>query len=84
MGSREGAHGAGGQADAHRAGRRRQGAPGGAENVITVTAQPVGGEPYQLTFNQYIYPSAPFSEGEDVTVKVAPDDPNEVMIWGKG
>ena len=35
--------------------------PGGAENVITVTAQPAGGEARQLTFNQYIYPAAPFA-----------------------
>lgn len=34
--------------------------------------------------NQYISPPAPFAEGEDVTLKVAPDDPNEVMIFGKG
>jgi hypothetical protein len=58
--------------------------PGGAENVITATVKPTGGTPYEVTFNQYIYPSAPFSEGEDVTVRVDPDDPNSVMIWGKG
>jgi hypothetical protein len=56
--------------------------PGGAENVITVTT--TGAESRQITFNQYIYPSAPFSAGEDVTVRVDPDDPNSVMIWGKG
>jgi hypothetical protein len=58
--------------------------PGGAENVIELTVSPPGGEPYKVTMNQYIYPSAPFSAGEDVTVKVDPDDPNSVMIWGKG
>jgi hypothetical protein len=57
--------------------------PGGAENVITATAQPAGGEPYQVTFNQYIYPSAPFSEGDEVTLKVDPDDPGAAMIFGK-
>jgi hypothetical protein len=57
--------------------------PGGAENVITVTVKPPAGEAYEVTFNQYIYPSAPFSAGEDITVKVDPDDPNVVMIWGK-
>ena len=36
-----------------------------------------------MTFNQYIYPSAPFSAGEDVVVRVDPDDPNVVMLWGK-
>jgi len=57
--------------------------PGGAENVIEITVSPAGGTPYSVTTNQYIYPSAPFSAGEDVTVKVDPDDPNSVMIWGK-
>jgi hypothetical protein len=33
--------------------------------------------------NQYIYPSAPFGAGEDVTVRVDPDDPSSVMLWGK-
>ena len=59
-------------------------APGGAENVITATAHPAGGDPYQLTFNQYIYPSAPFAVGDSVTLKVDPDDPNAAMIFGKG
>jgi hypothetical protein len=58
--------------------------PGGTEHVIVLTVTPAGGSPYQVTMNQYIYPSAPFAVGEDVTVKVAPDDPNEVMIFGKG
>jgi hypothetical protein len=58
--------------------------PGGTEHAIEVTVTPAGGEPYQVTFNQYVYPSAPFSAGEDVIVRVAPDDPNTVMLWGKG
>jgi hypothetical protein len=57
--------------------------PGGAENEITATVTPAGGEAYTVTFNQYIYPSAPFAAGDAVTLKVAPDDPNEVMIFGK-
>jgi len=57
--------------------------PGGTEHVITATVTPATGDPYQVTFNQYIYPSAPFSAGEDVMVKVAPDDPDTVMLWGK-
>src|SRR5690349_18857645 len=55
--------------------------PGGTEHVIEVTVSPPGGAPYQATFNQYIYPSAPFSAGEDVTVRVDPDDPNAMMLW---
>ncbi len=57
--------------------------PGGAENNIAATVKPPGGEAYEVSFNQYVYPSAPFAAGEDVTVKVDPDDPNSVMIWGK-
>ena len=58
--------------------------PGGAEQVIELTVKPSDGEPYAVTMNQYIYPSAPFSAGEDVTVRVDPDDPQSVMLWGKG
>ena len=56
----------------------------GAEYMITLTVKPAGGDPYEVTTNQYMYPSAPFSEGEDVTVKVDPSDSNVVMIFGKG
>jgi len=35
-----------------------------------------------VTTNQYIYPSNPFSAGENVTVKVDPDDRKVVMIFG--
>jgi hypothetical protein len=56
--------------------------PGGTEYNITLTVSPVGGDAYQLTTNQYIYPSNPFTEGENVTVKVDPDDANTVMIYG--
>jgi hypothetical protein len=55
--------------------------PGGTEYNIVLTVSPVGGEPYQTTINQYIYPSNPFSEGESVTVKVDPDDVNVAMIF---
>lgn len=58
--------------------------PGGTEHTITLTVKPAGGDPYQVETNQYIYPSSPFSEGEDVTVKVDPNDPNVVMIFGRG
>lgn len=57
--------------------------PGGAENIINLTVHPTGAEPYQLTINQYIYPSAPFSTGDSVTLKVDPADPNVAMIFGK-
>ena len=57
--------------------------PGGTEHVIEATIRPAGGAEYTVSFNQYIYPSAPFSAGEDVIVRVDPDDPNTVMLWGK-
>jgi hypothetical protein len=57
--------------------------PGGTEYVIALTIKPAAGEAYQATINQYIYPSAPFSAGEDVTVKVDPDDAAVAMIFGK-
>jgi hypothetical protein len=57
--------------------------PGGTEHVIDLTVMPAEGASYKVTMNQYIYPSAPFSEGEDVTVRVDPEDPYVVMIWGK-
>ena len=57
--------------------------PGGTEHIINLTVTPAGGEPYQVTINQYIYPTAPFAAGDDVTVKVDPSDPNAAMIFGK-
>ena len=57
--------------------------PGGTEHMITLTITPAGDAPYQATINQYIYPSAPFATGDDVTVKVDPSDPNVAMIFGK-
>ena len=59
-------------------------APGGTEYTIQLTVSPAGGSPYEVTTNQYIYPSAPYSEGDGVKLKVDPADPNTVMIFGKG
>jgi len=56
--------------------------PGGTEYNIALTISPAGGTAYQATINQYIYPSNPFTEGEDVKVKVDPDDPNVAMLFG--
>ncbi len=55
--------------------------PGGTEYDIALTVSPAGGEPYQVTMNQYVYPKNPFTEGENVIVKVDPDDPNVAMIF---
>jgi hypothetical protein len=56
--------------------------PGGTEYMIALTVNPASGEPYQVTINQYVYPSNPFSEGQDVRVKVDPEDSTSVMIFG--
>jgi hypothetical protein len=56
--------------------------PGGTEHMITLTVKPAAGDPYEATINQYVYPSAPFSPGQDVTVKVDPEDPQSLMIFG--
>ena len=37
----------------------------------------------EVTTNQYVYPSSPFAQGDDVKLKVDPADPNIVMIFGK-
>jgi hypothetical protein len=55
---------------------------GGTEYMIRLTVSPAGGDAYAVTTNQYVYPSAPLSEGQDVTVKVDPDDRDVVMIFG--
>ena len=56
--------------------------PGGTEYNISLTISPAGGEAYQATINQYIYPSNPFQTGEDVKVKVDPEDRNVAMLFG--
>src|SRR5947209_3282272 len=56
--------------------------PGGTEYDITLTITPAGAEAYEVTTNQYIYPSNPFIAGENVTLKIDPDDRNVVMIIG--
>jgi hypothetical protein len=56
--------------------------PGGTEYNIALTISPTAGEAYPVTINQYVYPSNPFREGEDVKVKVDPDDPATAMIFG--
>jgi hypothetical protein len=55
--------------------------PGGTEYNISLTITPQGGEAYEVMTNQYVYPSNPFTEGENVMVKVDPDDASVVMIF---
>jgi hypothetical protein len=49
---------------------------GGTEHVIALTVKPASAEAYQATVNQYVYPSNPFSEGQDVKVRVRPGGPD--------
>jgi hypothetical protein len=58
--------------------------PGGAENIFEVTVRPIGGPEYPVTFNQYVYAATPFAAGDDIVVRVDPDDANVVMAWGRG
>ncbi len=57
--------------------------PGGTEYNITLAISPANGDAYEVTTNQYVYPSNPFAEGDAVKVKVDPDDRNVVMIFGR-
>jgi hypothetical protein len=57
--------------------------PGGSEHMITVTVTSPDGDPRGATFNQYIYPAAPFAAGEDVIVRIDPEDAGSMMLWGK-
>lgn len=58
--------------------------PGGSEYNIDLTVSPPDADAYRLTTNQYIYPSNPFLQGQDVVVKVDPDDRDVAMIFGHG
>ena len=57
--------------------------PGGTEYTIGLTITPAAGDAYQVIMTQYVYPASPFSEDENVVVKVDPADPMVAMIWGK-
>jgi hypothetical protein len=59
---------------------------GGIEHTLVVEVQPVGGEPYSCTFNQDLIQGSvdAFQQkiGEEITVKVDPDDPQSMVAWG--
>lgn len=54
---------------------------GSREHEIKLTVRPADAAAYKATTRQYIHPSATFREGMDVTVKVDPDDPDELILW---
>lgn len=59
---------------------------GGIEHQIAVEVRPVGAEPYEATFTQDLIQQSVdgFQEkvGEEITVKVDPDDPQSMVAWG--
>jgi hypothetical protein len=57
-------------------------ATGSKEYEFALTISPNGGSSYPATTRQYIHPSASFSAGQDVTVKVDPNDSGEAILWG--
>jgi hypothetical protein len=58
-------------------------ATGSKEYEFALTINPsADGAAYAATTRQYIHPSASFEAGQDVTVKVDPDDSGEVILWG--
>ena len=59
---------------------------GGIEHTLVVEVQPVGGERYACTFNQDLIQASvdAFQQkmGQEITVKVDPDDPQSMVAWG--
>ena len=59
--------------------------PGGVEYEIAVDVQPEGGTPYSNTFTQFMHEGSMGSwatEGAAVKVRVDPDDPTVMILWG--
>ena len=59
---------------------------GGIEHTLVVEVKPAGGEPYSCTFNQDLIQGSvdAFQQkiGQEITVKVDPDDPQSMVAWG--
>lgn len=57
---------------------------GGKEIEFEVEVQPAGGAPYTTTFTQFMVDASmsTVSEGGQITVRVDPDDPNSMLVWG--
>lgn len=59
---------------------------GGIEHTLVVEVHPVAGAPYVCTFNQDLIQQSVqgFTDkiGEEITVKVDPDDPQSMVAWG--
>ena len=58
---------------------------GGVEYQIGVEVQPAGGSPYDAQFTQFMHEGSMGSwatEGAAVNVRVDPDDPGSMILWG--
>ena len=67
----------------HATGRTDMG--GGQEYQFEVEVRPEGGTPYTASFNQYMHVqsmSSWVSEGAGVKVRVDPEDPQSMILWG--
>jgi hypothetical protein len=58
---------------------------GDPEYEFEVTVNPVGGEAYKVTLRQFLAKQvADQYKVGPATVKVDPDDPNSILLWGVG
>jgi len=57
---------------------------GGHQIDFELTVHPSGGEDYSVSTSQSMHDATleGIAEGGDVTVKVDPDDPQSLMVWG--
>jgi hypothetical protein len=59
---------------------------GGEDWELDVEVRPAGGEPYAATVTQQLLPGAVSTYqqkiGGEITVKVDPDDPQSMLVWG--
>ncbi len=59
---------------------------GGIPAELQLTVEPPGGAPYDVSTDQSLHESmaATLAAGQRVTVKVDPDDPQCLLVWGAG
>jgi hypothetical protein len=57
---------------------------GGHQIDFELTVHPAGGEDYAVSASQSMHDATlqGVAEGSDVVVKVDPDDPHSLMVWG--
>ena len=57
---------------------------GGHQIEFDLTVRPDGGEPYQVETSQSLHDATlqGIAEGGSVIVKVDPDDPQSLLVWG--